>query len=102
MAIRLSDGGSDGKLYDTKREAVKHQLHEQLCAYYSFRNSPNGFSFGPRGLQEAAVFLAWHRMAYDNGFRLPDPDDRNGGPDLVMPDMTEHLFDQMRRLDGRR
>lgn len=100
LAIRLSDGGSDGKLYATKQEAVKHQVHEQLCAYFSFRNAPTGFGFGPRGLQEAAVYLKWHRMAYDAGFRLVDPDHPTGGPDLVMPDMNEHLFNQLGRLGG--
>lgn len=98
VAIRLVDGDSDGRMYDTKRDAVRHQLHETQCAYFSFRNSPNGFP----SAREAAVFLLWHRVAYDNGHRLPDPDDTNGGPDLVMPDMHEHLTDQLRRLIGGR
>jgi hypothetical protein len=94
LAIRLSDGGSDQTLYDTKRDAVRHQLDETQCAYFSFRESPNGFG-SPR---DAAVFLAFHRLAYDRGFRLPDPDDRHGGHDLVMPDMNEHLQNQLNRL----
>jgi hypothetical protein len=98
VAIRLIDGGSDGVMYDSKQAAVRHQLHEMSCAYFSFRTSPNGFS-SPR---DAAVFLLWHRVAYDNGFRLPDPDDRHGGQDLVMPDMREHLTNQLMRLIGGR
>jgi len=103
LAIRLSDGGSDGKLYATKAEAVRHQLHENLCAYYSFRNAPTGFSALPmKGWREAAIFLAFNRAAYDAGFRLVDPDDRQGGPDLVMPSMNEHLQNQLSRLIGGR
>ncbi len=99
LAVRLSDGGSDGKLYATKQEAVRHQLHEQLCAYYSFRNAPTGFSALPmKGWREAAIFLAFNRAAYDAGFRLVDPDHFNGGPDLVMPSSSEHLHNQLRRL----
>jgi hypothetical protein len=94
VAIRLSDGGSDQQLYDTKQDAVRHQLHETACAYFCFRESPNGFS-SPK---DAAIFLAYHRMAYDRGHRLPDPDDMHGGPDLVMPDMREHLQNQLNRL----
>jgi len=98
MAIRLSDGDSDGVMYESKLTAVRHQLHERQCAYFSFRHAPDGFA-SPR---DAAVFLAFHRAAYDNGFRLPDPDDTHGGPDLVMPDMNEHLYNQLERLIGGR
>jgi hypothetical protein len=86
IAIRLADGGSDGQLYDSKREAVRHQLDESHCAYFTYRDSPNGFA-NPK---EAQVFLDWHRMAYDNGFRLADPDKKSGGDDLIMPLTQEH------------
>lgn len=78
MAIRLSDGDSDGVLYDTKRDAVRHQLHETQCAYLSFRNMVGGAT--PRDM---AIFLAFSRDAYANGMRLPDPDDVHGGPDVL-------------------
>jgi hypothetical protein len=32
VAIRLSDGGSDGEVYETRQDAIDHQLHETLCA----------------------------------------------------------------------
>jgi len=79
VAIRLSDGGSDGVLYDSKRDAVRHQLDEFLCAYVHLRNLVGGAS--PR---EMEIFLKWNRDAYDAGFRLPDPDDVKGGPELIM------------------
>lgn len=95
IAIRLSDGGatqSGGRyvIYDSKRAAVKDQLHEQQCAYICFRNLIGGAS--PR---EMLRVLRFHRMAYDAGFRLPDPDSLTGGPDLAP---TTMLVD---RLSGR-
>lgn len=78
IAIRLSDGGSDGVLYDSKRTAVQHQLHEQQCAYIAFRNLIGGASE-----REMLRFLRFNRMAYEAGMRLPDPDAVDGGPDLA-------------------
>lgn len=77
VAIRLSDGGSDGVLYDSKRDAVRHQSDEKLCAYVCYRNCMGGIT-----PFEAQKFLDWNRAAYDMGARLPDPDDQHGGPDL--------------------
>jgi hypothetical protein len=95
VTIRLSDGYCDGTLYATKRDAVRHcHGNEVWFAFFSFRDAPNGFE-SPK---HAAIFLAWHRMAYDNGARLPDPDDMHGGPDLIMPDAVEHLNNQLARL----
>ena len=94
VAIRLSDGGTDHRLYDTKQDAVRHQLHETLCAYFSFYNAPAGFN----SYKDAAIFLAFTRAAYDAGMRLVDPDAHNGGPDLVMPTVREHLGNQLLRL----
>ena len=67
VAIRLADGGSDNVVYDTRADAVRHQHHEQLCAYVKVP---------PGGMQpkEANVFLGYHRKLYDAGFRLPDPE----------------------------
>ncbi len=94
VTIRLSDGYCDGVLYESKQAAVKHTGgSEHWFAYFSFRNAPHGFA-SPK---DAAIFLAWHRMAYDNGARLPDPDDPHGGPDLIMPDQVEHLQNQLTR-----
>ncbi len=97
VALRLEDGGSDGTLYPSKREAIRHQAHEQQCAYFSYRGAPEGFS----SQKDAAVWLEFHRHAYDAGMRLPDPDDAHGGPDLILPTTSEQLMDQFWRLAGR-
>lgn len=67
LAIRLSDGGYDGSLYDHRADAVRHQLHESLCAYLLV--PPTGMP--PR---DAEAFLRFHRQAYDAGHRLTDPE----------------------------
>lgn len=95
LAIRLSDGGHDGTLYDNKRDAVRHQLSEYTCAYVCFRNLVGGSS--PR---EMIRFLQFSRDAYDAGFRLPDPDDVHGGPDVLMTTgQADYYRDQMKRHD---
>jgi hypothetical protein len=94
VALRLEDGGSDGVLYLSKQDAIRHQAHEQLCAYFSYRTAPTGFG----NARDAAVWLEFHRMAYDSGFRLADPDDSTGGPDLIMPSANEVLGAQFSTL----
>jgi hypothetical protein len=78
LAFRLWDGSSDGILYDTKRDAVRHQAYEQQCAYVCFVNLVDGSN--PR---EMETYLAFCEKAYDAGFRLVDPDDVTGGPDII-------------------
>lgn len=76
MAIRLSDGGSDGVVYDNKEDAIRHQLHEHQCAYFYFRNAMGGTT--PRDCQ---LFLNMYREAYDNGMRLSEPQ----APVMIVP-----------------
>lgn len=82
VAIRLSDGGSDGVTYDTRAEAIRHQLHESQCAYMRVSSATPA---------ETATFLAYNRQAYDAGYRLPDPDDEQplpAHPHLSLPRMN--------------
>lgn len=79
IAIKLADGSHDGTLYDSKRDAVRHQSDEFICAYISFRNIPLGTS-----AKDMEIFLRFSRDAYDHGFRLPDPDSQSGGPDALI------------------
>jgi hypothetical protein len=70
VACRLSDGGSDGIAYDTRAQAVRHQMHWSLCCYV--RIPPFGVRLTAR---EAESYLSLHRSMYDAGFRLQDPED---------------------------
>lgn len=76
VAIRLSDGGSDGALYDTRADAIRHQMHWSQCCYV--RLQPFGTMLTAR---EAESYLTLHRSMYDAGYRLQDPDD----PGIIKP-----------------
>lgn len=80
-AIRLSDGGSDGIVYDDVARAAWEQLHYRQCAY--IRISPGGF--GPR---ECDVILAYHRKVYDLGNLPPYLQ----GVPLRTPNTLEGIF----------
>jgi hypothetical protein len=67
VAVALADGRSDGVLYDKKADAVRHQLHETMCAYVCI--PPGGMP-----TSEAEVYLKAMRQLYDAGYRLADPD----------------------------
>lgn len=82
LAIRLSDGGSDGVPYDSRRDAILHQLHESLCAYVKIPkdNMPE---------VEAIRWLEIQRQLYDNGLRMIDPEQPDR--DVIMPEKIEDL-----------
>lgn len=67
LAVRLIDGSSDATLYDTKADAVRHQFHEQLCAYICI--PPTGMP-----VEDAQTYLEVNRKLYAGGMRLSDPD----------------------------
>lgn len=91
MAFKLQDGRSDNVLYDNKRDAVRHQSDEFLCMYVKL--APGGMN-----VCEAEAMLKFTRQAYNNGFRLPDPDARSGGPDLIPRVGMEKVKAQIRAL----
>ena len=97
IAVRLSDGGTDGVLYETRRDAVRHQPHEKQCAYLSLRQAPGGMD-----IQAAYAVLKFHRDAYDAGYVFTDPEHPTGGIDMQMPIAMEDLRSQIRRLHQRK
>lgn len=66
VAIRLSDGGSDGVVYDCKCDAVRHQLNEKQCVFVNIQ--PAGLS-----AKDAEILLKMYRQLYDQNLKLPDP-----------------------------
>lgn len=66
VAIRLSDGGSDGTLYPSKMHATRFQLHERQCAYICLP------PFGQMSIKEIHRFLQINEAVYDAGGRLED------------------------------
>lgn len=66
VAPRMSDGKTDGAIYDTKADAIRHQLHEYQCAYIQI--PPGGMT-----PEHATRFLMVMRKFYDAGMRIADP-----------------------------
>ena len=77
FAAALADGSTDGQLYDGKRDAVRHQHHNEQR--YIF------LAIGPHDLSpcEAEELLHIQRMFYDRGIRWADPDHARGGREVV-------------------
>jgi hypothetical protein len=66
-AIRLADGSSDGTAYDSRADAIRHQLHEQLCCYVKITSD----GMPP---EDAVRFILINRALYEKGYRLADPE----------------------------
>ena len=66
IACALADGQSDMVLYETKRDAIRHQHHNEN--WYTF------IQIVPSTMTpcEAEVMLKVARMAYDRGWRITD------------------------------
>lgn len=61
VAIRLEDGKSpDNALYDTRADAVRHNIHDPWCFYVKV--NPGGI-----GPNEAWVVLGYARQAKESG-----------------------------------
>ena len=66
IAVRLSDGGTDGHAYANKADAIKYQLNEFQCCYVKVPLA----GMTPK---MALTYLKIHRQLYDAGLRLADP-----------------------------
>jgi len=93
VAIRLSDGGSDGVLYDDMGAAVRHQSDANRCHYVKMISQMMDHC-------DAEILLTFYRRAYDAGFKMKDPDARNGGKQLLMPHKLEDQVRALRLLKG--
>lgn len=89
MAFKLEDGSSDGVLYDSRADAIRHQTDERTCLYLCLREAPGGML-----PMAAKALINFHRMAYDAGGRVTHPSDKQ----LIMPLANEDLMSQYRRL----
>jgi hypothetical protein len=78
LAIRLRDGGSDHVLYDTRSDAVSHQLSPAHATYVLV--PPDGMTTG-----QADRVLGYWRDLYDAGFRSNEPRDDIPSMPLTRP-----------------
>lgn len=86
IAARLSDGMTDGNVYDRKSDAIRHQLHEMQCAYVCI--PPDGMT-----VRQADLYLRFTEGLYKAGHRLADPDNH-----LHMPRRREDIAPLLRRI----
>lgn len=88
FAVALADGRSDGVLYDTRHDAIRHQHHnEKWYAYLRVERYVMSTC-------QAEGMLKWHREAYDKGLVFVDRDDARLS--------SMELIQRMTREDHRR
>lgn len=95
IAVRLADGGSDQVLYDSYRDAVRHQHHDEQWRAY-IRVVPHAMT-----ACSAESYLRTHRLFFENGWRLPDRDDRHGGRAPILLEAGENQLALIRALERR-
>lgn len=90
FACALSDGRSDNVAYDSKRDAIIHQHHNEQ--YYTF------IKIGPPTMDEceAEVMLKTARSLHDKGIRMTDPDETHGGREVIKRLTVEDQLAQAR------
>jgi hypothetical protein len=89
MAFRLSDGSTDGALYDTRQDAINHQSNPQWCAYQSFRNLLSGAK--PLDCQ---IFLDVNRQAAEMNLH------EDHAPQLILPTAYYDFLNDRKRPGG--
>jgi len=83
-AIRLADGGSDHVAYDSRSDAVSHQISPEYCTYVLI--PPDGMQ-----ARQADRLLGFWRQVYDAGFRAVDPRDDIPSMPLTAPEGREQI-----------
>jgi hypothetical protein len=76
MAFNLATGESDGTLYDSRLDAITHQLDERFYCYFAFKSCTGGVK-----ALDCQIYLEVQRQAYDSGMRLYEPE----APQLILP-----------------
>lgn len=85
MAVRLIDGSSDMTAYETREDAVTHQLHPDVALYFPI-------PFERLNELTCAVLLCYARRVYDNGYRPSTM------PELFMPKRQERMWESLKQL----
>lgn len=92
FACTLADGDSDRTLYDTRREAVTHQRHNEEYYFY-VQIIP-----GDMNPCQAESVLSGARKLDDAGIKLSDRDHHAGGRTMIPRLAREDQAAQMRSL----
>ena len=79
IAVKLSDGSSDGTAYETRDDAARNQLWPQRCLFFQV-------PLERLNLNACDSILWYARKVYDAGYRA-----EVGGPALIIPNQDEFL-----------
>jgi hypothetical protein len=83
VAIRLADGGTDNALYDSRAEAIRHQLRPEHCTYIQV--PPGGMP-----AHEAEALLDYWRKVSAVA--------KDGDPEMPLPLMPLLAADRQRQI----
>jgi hypothetical protein len=77
FAVAIADGTTDNVLYDSRRDAILHQHHNEF--YYAYvQIVPSQMA-----LCDAEIFLSGVRKTYEARKNLMDRDHRTGGLEII-------------------
>jgi hypothetical protein len=95
FAVALADGTTDGVLYDTIQDAIRHQKHN--ARWYAY------LRVGRQGMGEceAASILQIHRDADEAGLKFTDRDDPSYGMEVIPRLTVEDHFRQTQAMKAR-
>lgn len=94
FGVALADGTSDGTLYDSRRDCVIHQKHNE--SYYAYIQIIPGYM----NECQAESFLSAQRKLFEADIRLTDRDHHAGGISLIPRVTFEDQMAQMFKLTG--
>lgn len=87
FVVSLQDGTTDNVLYDSRRDAMRHQMFPEHHGYYTV--TP-----GQMSVCAAEALLRIARRLYEKGIRMIDPDEMGGREPIkrsTWEDMNEAL-----------
>jgi hypothetical protein len=87
IAIRLSDGGSDNTVYDSREDAIHHQLFPTQCGYL-----PVPFERISEYVCDTLLWY-WEKM-YDAGHKPLD------NSHVIIPGTFDGMMDAIRQVGG--
>lgn len=93
MAFRLEDGRSDGVVYDSRDDAIRHHWNRSdKYFYFSLKNAIGGLP-----PDHATMILATARVQSSRGRYHPVPENQDPIPRLTMEDYLDELYTTARR-----
>jgi hypothetical protein len=91
LAVKLQDGSTDGSVYDSQYDAVRHS-DPTRCFYFHFKGNLGGID--PR---EASIVIQFHREAREAGIPQADPDAKKRQPVPILSNYGHDVYSRVQR-----